>query len=141
MHLKKINSPDFPGFDKNTPLTTALKTPLTTHLSTPSSHPPPLLRSFQTPTPTSTSVSSSSITTFEPYIPLNSKTTHQLSNPASSSPITVPSSSHPRPRPSTTTITFLYSSSLVLANGTNTSISLLMLHTQKNTFQFQKCIP
>ena len=80
---QKMNPPDFPSFDKYTPLTMALKTPLTTHLSTSLSHPPPLLRISQTttPSPTSTSVSSSSITTFEPYI------YHQKVKPLTNSPL------------------------------------------------------
>ena len=100
---QKIHTPlpNFPGFDKDSPLTTALKTPPTTHLSTPSSHSPPLLPFSQTPTPTLTftSISSSSITIFEPYIPQKNEITRQLSTLVSSSSITqtVPSSSHARP--------------------------------------------
>ena len=39
----KNSSPDFPGFNLNTPLTSAPKTPLTTNLLTFSSFPPPFV--------------------------------------------------------------------------------------------------
>ena len=85
MHLKTFIPPNFPGFDKDTPL----KTPLTTHLSTPSSPPPPLSLVSQTPTPnpTSTVVFSFVITTLEPYISPKRNITHRPSNLISHSSI------------------------------------------------------
>ena len=141
---QKINPPDYPGFDKDTPLTTALKTPLTTHLSTPSSHPPPLLHICQTPTPnpTSTTVSFSSITTFESYIyPQKVKPfTNSILASSFSVTLTVPSSSHARPRPSTTTNHL----PLSILFGPRQWNKYFHIHAHapysKNTFQFQKWI-
>ena len=85
-----------------------------------------------------TSISSSIITTLEPYIPLKRKNTHNSPLTSSSSITQCPLLSlvHTHPLP---LIIFLHLASLVLADRTNTSISLLMLHTQK-TLQCQKCI-
>ena len=88
---QKINLPDF---DKNTPLTTALKTPLTTHLSTPSSLSPLFFTYFSNTNPYLYICIFLQYNHLRTIYSAKNKTTHQLSTLASFSSLTqtVPSS-------------------------------------------------
>ena len=118
---QKIHPLYFPAFDKEMPLTTALKTHQTTQLSTPSCLPPPLALASLTLTPLTPPCAI--ITTLEPYVP-----TKLLTSPSFTTQ-TLPSFSHFYSHSSTTTNHHpLWSSPMEQIHSSPCSCSILKKH-------------